>query len=244
MFQIAAAVSLAKENNDEPVFDVINHDLPNQGRKCHNYIKTIFRNLRFSSRLPLASAYREPHFHYSPIPYAPNMCLVGYFQSEKYFDKYATEIRTLFTVDPHTQAEIDRKYGEVLKEKPIAMHVRRGDYLKYSDVHPPCTLQYYRTAMDNFPENSAFLIVSDDIDWCRESFPDDNVVFVENNEDIVDFYLISQCFGIIISNSSFSWWAAWLSENGEKKIIAPKRWFGGQAAHDIRDLIPSRWKQI
>jgi len=244
MFQIAAAVSLSIDNDTNAGFSLDHHDLPGQGRKCKNYLETIFRNLDFSSNPSVSHGYREPHFHYKKIEYTPDMCLVGYFQSEKYFEKHTDYIKKLFSVDEKTKRIIDEKYGETLKNKPVAVHVRRGDYLQLVDFHPPCSVEYYRDAMALFPADTIFLFFSDDISWCKENFVQDNVVFIEENEDILDFYLISVCNGVILSNSSFSWWAAWLNERSEKKIIAPKKWFGKSVSHDIKDLIPLRWKTI
>jgi hypothetical protein len=242
LFQISAAIALALDIGTEPVFDMKNHDLPKQGRKCNKYLKTIFRNLKFSSDLPIKQVYREPHFHYKEISPSLNMCLVGYFQSEKYFEKHANHIREVFSVDAETEEVIAKKYGKILEKKPTAVHVRRGDYLQFSAAHPPCSIGYYKDAMARFPDNTTFLIFSDDIPWCKENFLQDNIVFVEKNEDIIDFYLIYMCDGVILSNSSFSWWAAWLSNHKNKRIIAPKRWFGKSMPHNTRDLIPNQWE--
>jgi hypothetical protein len=244
LFQIAVAVALAADNKVEAVFDSANHDLPKQGRKCKNYLETIFRNVNFSSGLQLSTAYHEPQYSYKEIKYTPGMCLIGYFQSEKYFIQHADLIRRLFSIDDKTKAAIEEKYGEALKKETVAVHVRRGDYLKYSDTHPPCTIEYYQTAMSQFPEDSTYLFFSDDIAWCKENFKQNNIIFVEDEEDIYDFYLISMCKSIIISNSSFSWWAAWLNDDGHKSVITPKRWFGPTVNHDTKDLIPARWKKI
>ncbi len=244
LFQIAAAIALAADNKVEAVFDSANHDLPNQGKKCKNYLQTIFRNVNFSSGLNLDTVYHEPLYSHKEIKYTPGMCLVGYFQSEKYFIQHTDMIRNLFSVDDRTSAKIIAKYEEVLKKKTVAVHVRRGDYLKYSDTHPPCTIEYYQTAMAQFPKDSIYLFFSDDIAWCKENFKQSNIIFVEGEEDIYDFYFISMCKSIIISNSSFSWWAAWLNNDRHKTVIAPKRWFGPSVNYDTKDLIPKRWKKI
>ena len=55
---------------------------------------------------------------------------------------------------------------------------------------------------------------------------------------------MSMCQNNIIANSSFSWWAAWLNNNKDKKIIAPKKWFGPALSHNISDLIPNEWSVI
>ncbi|MBV03469.1 MAG: alpha-1,2-fucosyltransferase [Rhodobacteraceae bacterium] len=247
LFQIAATLAVSVESGHAVVFNTANHDLPKQGRPCEKYIKTIFRNLNFSSEAAVSTdhLYHEPYFHYKKIPpLSGNTCLIGYFQSERYFEKYSSYIRKVFSIDEITKKKINEKYSEVLVKNPIAIHVRRGDYLQFSDTHPPCKMEYYMAAIKEFPDNSNFLVFSDDIAWCKEKFVGREYIFSENNEDLVDFYLISLCSGAIISNSSFSWWASWLGETNNKKIIAPKNWFGESVKFDTRDLLPSRWKII
>jgi len=242
MFQVCAAISLALENDDEYVFDMSKHFLSNQGRKCKNYLNNIFRNLNFSSNLPIKNVYHEPRFSYEKINYLPDVCLMGYFQSEKYFKKFSREIRELFAPDPQSMQIIKNKYGEILEKNTVAVHIRRGDYTRLSNYHPPCSLEYYSRAMDHFPKDSVFLIFSDDIEWCKTTFEGDNFVFIENNEDYIDFYLISLCKHVILANSSFSWWGAWLNNNENKRVIAPHKWFGDSVEHDTRDLYCEGWR--
>ena len=124
------------------------------------------------------------------------------------------------------------------------MHVRRGDYLKFKDTHPPCSVEYYNQAISSFSESSIFLVISDDIEWCKENFLGDKFYFVEGNEDYIDLYLMSLCKNNIIANSSFSWWAAWLNRNKEKIVIAPEKWFGNEVQYNTDNLLPSSWETI
>ncbi len=244
MFQIAAAVSLAKDNNTEAIFDTDNHDLPKQGRKCEKYLNSIFRNIKFSKRLGIVRAYHERSFGYEEIPYVPNTCLMGYFQSEKYFIHNQQLIRDLFSIDVVSKEIINEKYSEILNKNPVGVHVRRGDYLFSDGHHPLCTKEYYEKAFSTFPEDTTYLFVSDDIGWCKQNFIGKNFHFVSGNEDYVDLFLMSKCRHDIIANSSFSWWAAWLNENKEKRVITPQRWFATSSILDTRDLIPQGWKKI
>lgn len=244
IFQICAAMSLAMENDDEFVFDMSTHLLPNQGRRCNNYAKNIFRNINFSINLPIQHVYHEPRFAYDKIPYKNNTCLVGYFQSEKYFRKYSDEAKSTLAPDPASLEYIKNKYGEILKKNTVAVHVRRGDYMKSPKYHPTATLGYYNKAMERFQRDSVFLIFSDDIEWCKTVFKGNAFVFVENNEDYLDLYLISLCKHAIIANSSFGWWGAWLNNNKNKMIIAPQTWFGSSAQHNTKDLYCDGWTVI
>ena len=102
-------------------------------------------------------------------------------------------------------------------------------------------------AVKQMPKDSVFVIFSDDIPWCKANFPDipEKFVFIEGNSDHEDLLLMSLCNNVIIANSTFSWFAAWLNNNANKKVIAPAKWFGDAYAHyDTTDLIPESWIKI
>tara|TARA_R110000796_G_scaffold159291_1_gene276056 strand:+ start:268 stop:984 length:717 start_codon:yes stop_codon:yes gene_type:complete len=176
-------------------------------------------------------AYKESTFHYTELPHKNDITLFGYFQSEKYFLEYKEELKAEFTLRNH-------KYPETLDDEYIGIHVRRGDYLKHPDCHPTCSMEYYEKALSLLP-NKPVKVFSDDYDWCCKNFKGDRYE-ISNGDFIEDFELLSKCSYHIIANSSFSWWAAWLSNS--KKVIAPKRWFGSKyASYDTKDLYPEDW---
>lgn len=149
--------------------------------------------------------------------------MFGYWQTEKYFVDIADQIREEFALP---KAELGR----------VAVHVRRGDYLQFPQVFHTQGVDYYEQARKEFP-GCEFLAFSDDPEWAKENLPWADVI--EGNPPIVDMALMASCDGIIMANSSFSWWAAWL---GNKKVVAPSKWF--TCSHDTRDLIPDRWIKI
>jgi hypothetical protein len=102
-------------------------------------------------------------------------------------------------------------------------------------------MDYYRNAIAEFSDDTRFLVFSDDIQWCKENFKGDNFHFIEGEKDYVDLYLMSLCNNNIIANSSFSWWGAWLNNTPNKKVIAPKQWFGKAKQLNTKDLIPETW---
>ena len=106
--------------------------------------------------------------------------------------------------------------------------------------HPACNLGYYKEAIKLMDVNK-FIVFSDDMSWCKENFVGDEFIFMENNSDYIDLWLMSLCDNNIIANSSFSWWGAWLNQNPNKKVIAPKKWFGPAINHNTKDLIPESW---
>ena len=243
MFQITAAYGLALDNGDEAIFNI--NDSQCGHKHLTSYMDNIFRNLRFVSHpLPIHHTYGEPTFTYTPITYKPNTKLHGYYQSEKYFIKWREKILDLYRVDETTKEYIEKKYNDILNRDLCSLHVRRGDYLGLPNHHPVCSIEYYKKAMSEIPSGSLFLVFSDDIRWCKEIFTEKNIVFIEGNKDYEDMYLMSMCENNIIANSSFSWWGSWLNENVDKKVIAPKKWFGSANQHNTKDLIPLTWKMI
>ena len=167
----------------------------------------------------------------------------GYFQSEKYFKNHEKFIKDIFYFND-VDKEVNDFLNSIKQGKTItSIHVRRGDYLKFIDVHPICSLDYYQKSMELIGESN-FIVISDDIDWCKENIKGDNVFYSEYMDDIYDLSVIKNCDYNINANSSFSWWGAWLNENPNKKVIIPKIWFGTNKKLDIKDLIPNKWKKI
>jgi hypothetical protein len=243
LFQIASVYSLALDNNDEAVFNI--NDSVTGHQPIKNYTNNILSKINFVDySLSLKNDCYEPFFHYQKIPYKANQKLHGYFQSEKYFIHNRQQILDLYDIDEESKKEIDKKYGEILVGNTCSLHVRRGDYLKYPNHHPTCTLEYYSNSIKEFSKDTKFLIFSDDINWCKKVFTSENFIFIEGNKDYIDLWLMSLCKNNIIANSSFSWWGAWLNQNPNKKVITPTNWFGSSIPHNTKDLIPISWIKI
>lgn len=233
MFEIAAAVSLT----DEVVLCL---KYPSQWDMIRKYEHTIFKGFKIVEGCPPhVKQYKESVFSYSPIPYrqGEDLLLDGFFQSEKYF--VPEKVRQCFSVPESIERTIREQFGELLSQGVTSIHVRRGDYLKIPHRHPFCGETYYRDAIRRIGEDRPFLFVSDDIPWCKRHFKGDNYHFAEGTSPLVDLYLQSQCKNNIISNSSFSWWGAWLNVNPGKVVIAPSLWFGLGYRHlDTKDILP------
>lgn len=154
-----------------------------------------------------------------------------YVQDEKYFKKSALVIK--------------ERFGQNIGlTNNNAIHVRRGDYV-HSNFHTDlCETDYYQRAVKQLGETD-YLVFSDDITWCIDTFklPGVNLTFVEEGDEIESFNMMASCKSIITANSSFSWWAAWLCPNPTKRIITPKEntWFVDGI---IRTKVPSEWEQI
>lgn len=195
--------------------------------------------------------YREPHFHYSPnilsIPDKTNIS--GYFQTDKYFSEYKDEIIKIFKF----KDSVSKKAGEYWEENisgflggsiPVSIHVRRTDYVAKAEFHAPCSIDYYRRAIEKFEGNFKFLVFSDDLNWCKENFSGDNFFIIESGDPYVDLRIMNMCSSHIIANSTFSWWAAWLNPKEDKIVICPSVWFGPASRENYSDVCPSDWIKI
>jgi hypothetical protein len=245
LFEIANAYSFGLRYNLKCKFD-FNHSLPNQGTKVDNYYDNILKKVQFNnfdkSNFKIIDQRRFEHDEY---PYTGgNICFNGYYQSYKYFEEYESEIRSLFECPIETKRYILKKYGKLLDRRTVSIHVRRGDYVQlFSKDYIILDKDYYEKALDTLSNQfETVFVFSDDIEWCKESFDGGNFVFIENEKDYIDLYLMSMCDHNIISNSSFSWWGAWLNKNKEKVVIAPKQWYGpNKGNRNLDDLLVSNW---
>jgi len=240
LFQIAAAYSMGMDNRVDTIFDTKNSVTVH--KHLDTYKTNILRNLVYGTPV-IKTHYNEPFFHYQKIPYKENIKINGYYQSEKYFKHNRNSILDLFSIDTLSKRYIEEKYSNILKNKTCSIHVRRGDYLRLSNHHPFCTLNYYNEAISQMDVDK-FFVFSDDINWCKENFIGDKFIFIEDNNDYIDLWLMSLCDNNIIANSSFSWWGAWLNQKPTKKVIAPNKWFGPAISHNTKDLIPETWIKI
>jgi len=179
-----------------------------------------------------------------------NSYLEGYWFSEKYFKGIEDVIRKDFTFK-YGPNEINKKFiYEIINSNSISIHVRRGDYVtdkKTTEFHGTCDLEYYNQAVlfvSKKISNPHFFIFSDDSDWVKKNlclnYQSTFVIhnFKKNNYE--DLRLMSMCKHSIISNSSFSWWGAWLNYYPNKIVIAPKKWFNNQEI-SAKDIIPDYW---
>jgi hypothetical protein len=153
---------------------------------------------------------------------APGTVLLdGLWQSPKYFDKYQDEIVHCLALKDHQKYLKTELYGLIRESQSVAIHIRRADYSNCLSI------RYYLRAMELMGTkvcNATYFLFSDDIEWCKAELKGHSKVwFVEGYSDVDDFFFMSQCKHFIIANSTFSWWAAWLSRSLEKVVIAPKR---------------------
>mgnify|MGYP001562168640 CR=1 FL=1 len=234
LFQIGAGYTLAKNNNSD--FSVDFSSAIRIHKDINTYKDNILRKIK-NKVVECQYRYTEPNFTYSKIPHKSSLLLSGYFQSEKYLNRDL--ILDLYSIDSKSYDHIKSKYLDI--DTSISLHVRRGDYLDKLDRHPPTELSYCQDAVDYFGSNYNFYVMSDDIKWCKENLKGDNFFFIDGEPDHIDLWLMSLCEHNIITNSTFSWWGSWLNKNKDKKVIAPKQWFGISKHLNSKDLYCDNW---
>lgn len=220
--------------------------------KPKNHFSKMLSHIKQSIGISHTSSFIEPHFNYCEKFHdiKTDVYLNGYWQSAKYFENIEYLIREeLHPVFSGRQDTVEL-LRRISSSNSLCINVRRTDFLNnkflgYMDI------DYYLealTVMGKMVGNTNKYIFSDDICWCREKFgnmPNTTVVGHEYaGIDFIDYlYLMHSCKHFIIPNSSFAWWAAWLSTNPGKQIIAPLCWFNDSSI-DSSDIVPDTWIRI
>lgn len=174
--------------------------------------------------------------------------MMGYWQSERYFLKQESAIRTDFLFRKTLTGCNAELAAEMADTPSVSVHLRRGDYLS-DQIMDVCSLDYYRAAAKHMEQRigrPAYYVFSDDADWVRshvDFLP--GATFIDHNKGLdsyQDMQLMSRCRHHIIANSSFSWWGAWLNPSAEKIVVAPRTWF--RDGRDDSDHVPSQWTRL
>jgi hypothetical protein len=178
-------------------------------------------------------------------------CVVGRWQSWKFFNENATIVRKEFGFDKRLKSELQQLAIEIEKAESVCLHIRRGDLITsplYSQIIGAVDLSYYKFVVNDICKNVkgvVFYVFSDDIDWCKSTLTFlPNSKFISRaygpNPSMGDLYLISRCKHFIISNSTFAWWGAYLGESPRKKVYYPKNWYKDQKLSNP-EMCPPEW---
>jgi len=263
LFQVCTLLSYSFTHNTSFHIEIQKQSDKNRPFYWDNLLSEFTHYLITPMKLPI---YKEPHFHYSPIPnHKHAFKLQGYFQSWKYFDQYKQKINTFINFEKY-QNQL-KQTSEYDFENTINMHFRVGDYKNNTICHPLMPLQYYIDAL------STLLTTSEKNDWIVLFFCEENDIqyvmnfiqqlknvpefkhihFMKINEKYVDWeqmLIMSLCKHHIIANSSFSWWGAYLCNYSDKLVYYPSKWFGPKLLnnpknpHLTKDLCLETWNEI
>lgn len=182
-----------------------------------------------------------------PIKY-----ISGNWMSEKYF----LPIREKLKEDLIVKTELLERNKQVIAQlestNSVCIHIRRGDYAcsTWADKLLVCDFEYYEKALCLLNQSLAtptfyvFSNTSEDIQWIKENYKFSvPVLYISlNNPDYEEFRLMMNCKHFILSNSSFSWWASYLSSHKNKMVVAPSKWNSG--IWDVSDIYLPNWQII
>jgi hypothetical protein len=192
----------------------------------------------------------EPHFHFSQKSFEAddNSYVDGYWQSEKYFSSIREELKKNdFSFRNPIGTLSEDLARQIFNSNAVCVNVRRGDFLVTS-LHGTCSPEYFKQGeaiIAGKISNPHFFVFSDDIEWCIQNLSFDNPVTYVGHEHAGNkfqdkFRLMAACKHFIIPNSTFAWWAAWLNNNNQKIVIAPKKWFASDKLN-TKDILPPGW---
>jgi len=231
LFQIATILSLAKDNNSSTTFpQLVDTKYSNFHENILSEINKFSHNFEHQIIVP---------FGYNKLEFKDNTVYNGYFQSEKYFAHNRNFILDKF-LNRKIIEDILNKNSFLKNENTLSVHVRKGDYLTLKNIYYTLDTNYYNEAISKF-DYDRILIFSDNINWCKKNFDYKNIIFLENQPEYIDLLMMSLCKNNIISNSTFSWWGAWLNTNDNKKVISPKNWL---KLDNDNDIVPDSWETI
>ena len=257
LFQVATTIASGKNQGYRAVFPRIEAS-PSYLKPRPVYWDNIFHKLETckENKLKKFMLYREKEERrYRPLNFSHSYVkLAGYWQTEKYFSHYREYLINLFQLPDSIQKYVDQKFSSLTFEHKgpiVSVHLRLGDYLTLTDfmlLWKDEYKHYYIKAVESFPEDTLFMVFSDDPDFAMKFFQDNfssrKVVFPVDR-DFIELFLMSKCDHQIIANSTFSWWGAWLNQNPEKIVIAPLEWTITKGKPVFcYDYLPDSWHKI
>lgn len=233
MFQYAYGRYLSIKHNEELILDTTFYLPGNQPKELiREYDLDVFKNIKCKTTI----------------------CSVEYI--EGFFQRYdyVTEIRDILLND--FDVTLDEKYTQIAEEisntNSVCLNVRRGDYVNFTNsanFHGFIGNEYFEKVISELKQevtNPHFFVFSDDIDWCinniNTGFPTKFMDETYHGPKYSTYLkLMSKCKHFILPNSTFGWWGAWMSNNTDKIVYAPKRWF--LLHKEPEGLIPNHWRR-
>jgi hypothetical protein len=249
LFMLCATLAFAKRHGKIAWFE----HADSYGKRS-SYWTSLFEPFTHTKKANVINfTYTEPYFQYSAIPSEADQ-LDGYFQSELYFKDHIQSI-----VQEMKIASYQEQFRATIPKHSVSLHFRIGDYIEFPNHHPIQSIDYYKRCikhvLKHVPDATLYCFyekkdterVNTILDSLLESNPSAYVRVPEQYPDLSDWQemiLMSCCDHHIISNSTFSWWGAYMNPNKNKIVCYPSVWFGPAIPHDTKDLCPNEWVRI
>jgi len=211
----------------------------------------LVRALKKFSLYKQKNYFREsgPFYDHSIIASSKSGYYDGHWVDYRYFEDISTVIVNDFSLVENFKLEQSKNFEAVKNTQSVSVHIRRGDYAyrkSTQEFHGLLPVSYFKTSIETIAknlDNPHFFFFSDDIDWVKENisiaYPHTYIEPALPEYEALDLILMSACQCNIISNSTFSWWAAWLNQSPSKIVIAPPFW--SKLVPDSTRILPSSW---
>ena len=219
-------------------FNINIAEAPNRKKNLIVYIKNLIKKIKIKIYSILGIIYNDT-------------CLgagifEGYWHSIRYSEAMKNKLKE--TIVPRKfPFSLNKIVKQLESHESVMVHVRKGDYVtnkKINKLFGTCDFIYYNNAIEevlNLIPNSKFYVFSDNIEWAKLNLkPKTKLRFISKYlSDTEQFWLMTRCKHHIISNSSFSWWAAWLGDNKKKITIYPDPWY--DRLNYNKSIFPNHW---
>ena len=248
MFCLAAAHKIAKDNNAELVgyFQIDEYPKPSEYIREKIFYKTNYLDSVNTRGLTVYPS--DPNTYYVKdftVPQKDVLLLNSFFQDMRFIDKDICY--NLFGIYDSIKDEILQIYGDL--SNYVCVNVRRGDFLGLGWLgFKVLDKKFIMENLEKYFDKSKVLMVSDDIDWCKNNFRDEGFIFADKpctNKIEMDLYLQTMCGqGNLISNSTFSWWGAYLNPSPNKKVVFSSPWYGKNFLDGGNCIVPDKWIKV
>lgn len=251
-FQIAASYALAARTNNQ---FAINYDLTHtfpgyNGSPAQKYRNNLFRNIPVTDR-KIDYLLKEERFGFEPLRCdRTDLVLQGFFQSSKYFADCRPAVKSLFQFREELQQAVAKSLLPLREggKRLVGIHFRGNDYLRMPHSFYRCRRQYYLNALESLGDlsGSELIVFTDDpAGYYREvNLPDARLFRSKHpHSELFDLCGLGQCDQVIMSNSTFAWWAVFFSEQ-VAKVIVPEEWWGPKGPQDYQDIYEPDWIKV
>lgn len=226
--------------------------------KCASFDYKYARSIRFLSRklgrnifLPQYKfiVEQEPPFFQKELieEHSKNVYLEGYWQSEKYFADCKEQIRKDFQIVTKMSDSVENELQQMLQDTDNLVFIGIRRYQDCVTTSPGMVLEeeYYNKAiqlMESKLDNPKFVVFTQQPDWAKSHIVGRSPIMYASPKEgelstIEDMYLMRHCRHAIISNSSFYWWGAWLSEYNDGVVVCPTNFLN-------RDMALDKWIKL
>lgn len=255
LFQFAFGLSAAQKNKTDFIFNTTEIEKYFELKRYNNTLLKNIRMLRYMFSLKFnkyesvdLSQDEKPEIILAKVK--NNSIVYGYFQSENYFRQVEKQVREDLKIKKVLLENYLQKFSPIFNKEVVCVGVRLSDYKDWRVAEidnntPFIDIDYYKKAIDLIPDIGAknLVFVSEDIETVKRELKYNNAFYMDNITDCLLSLLTAK--HLIISNSTFLWWGAWLNQTPGKQVYAPKYWLGHKVKREYPQcIIPADWIQL